>query len=163
MPNVGFYGGTSFREIGPAADMRIFFNCVRLAATRLSTAKDDGLLTDRLYRRYLRLDELDPATTLVAQIQEIFADTQVNAVDWINLDWNKLSKLDLSLPNLGEIFDRYLIGAKDLISNARGFEKRFHIYKPVITIITDTPRFYVEKRRPLAEYDALEGDPMWLR
>jgi len=32
-----------------------------------------------------------------------------------------------------------------------------------MTIISDLPRFHIDEMRPLAEYDALEGEPIWLR
>jgi len=32
-----------------------------------------------------------------------------------------------------------------------------------MTIISDLPRFVKDETRPLANYDALEGEPMWLR
>ena len=162
MKNVGFYGGCLILDLGPAVDMQLFFECVRFCITELPNGTDGGLLTDRLYRRYLRLEELDPAAKLVGQIREILTDTSTDTVNWTGFKPSQ-SRLDPSLPHLGALFDRYLNSALDLISNARGFQKKFNIYKPVITIITDTPRFYIERSRPLADYDALEGKPMWLR
>lgn len=164
MLNVGFYGGSEIRELGPASDMQVFFGCVCLAASYASPDEDYSVLTDRLYRRYLRLSELDFATDLISRVQKILNSIPANKVDWANIGWDSLSTgLNISSGSVGDVLVRYLDGARDLISNARGFEKRFHSYKPVITIITDTPRFYVEKRRPLADYDALEDEPMWLR
>ena len=32
-----------------------------------------------------------------------------------------------------------------------------------MTAVTDLPRVITDTKRPLAEYDALEGDPIWLR
>jgi hypothetical protein len=162
MKNVGFYGGSLICDLGSASDMRTFFGCVGLAASQLPNG--GSLLTDRLYRRYLRLEELDPAATLLEQVRDIMVNIPTDSVDWESLGWDAtVTNLTMSAPNLSQTMGRYLDSAQELISEARGFEKRFHIYKPVITIITDTPKFYVEKRRPLAEYDALEGEPMWLR
>jgi len=164
MPNVGFYGGSEIRDLGPASDMLTFFNCVRVVASRLLPDLDSSLLTDRLYRRYLKLDELDPTTDLIAHLQKVLISLPADCINWNALGWKESStKLDPTLSNIAEVLARYLDGAVDLIRNAKKFEKRFHIYKPVITIITDTPRFYVESNRPLADYDALEGEPMWLR
>ncbi|HEV2678012.1 MAG TPA: hypothetical protein VGV37_26005 [Aliidongia sp.] len=164
MFNVGFYGGSEIRELGPASDMQVFFGCTRLAASYATPDEDYSLLTDRLYRRYLRLNELNPATDLVSKARKVLNTMPADRVDWPKLGWDPLStRLNISSGSVGDVLVRYLDGARDLISNARGFEKRFHSYKPVITIVTDTPRFYIEKSRPLADYDALEGEPVWLR
>jgi len=37
------------------------------------------------------------------------------------------------------------------------------IQKTIMTAVTDLPRVITDTKRPLAEYDALEGDPIWLR
>ncbi|MDB5364062.1 MAG: hypothetical protein JWO51_5359 [Rhodospirillales bacterium] len=162
MEMVGFYGGFLILEIGPVADMRLFFDCIRFGMKDLPKGTDGGLLTDRLYRRYLRLEELDPATALLGQVREILKNIKTKTIDWSGFKPDQ-SELDRSLPNLGALFAPYLDSALTVISDARRFHKEFDSYKPVITIITSAPRFYVEKQRPLAEYDALEGEPMWLR
>ncbi len=79
--NVGFYGGTEIRQICPASDMQTFFGCVRLAAARLTAGGDNGLLTDRLYRRYLRRDELAPASSMLMEVREILTEIRPNTVD----------------------------------------------------------------------------------
>jgi len=144
--------------------MLTFFNCIRLVSSRLLPDLDSSLLTDRLYRRYLKLDELDATTDLLARLQETLIGLPADSVNWSEFGWEESSTgLDPTLKNIAEVLARHLDGAVDLIRNAKKFEKRFHIFKPVITIITDTPRFYAERNRSLVDYDALEGEPMWLR
>jgi hypothetical protein len=164
MYNVGFCGGSAVRELGPASDMQVFFGCLHLAIPYLATGHDGGLLTDRLYRRYLRLEELEPAAALLTQVHKILSDVPAKSVDWKSMGWvSALTKLSPSDQTVDLVIHRYLKGAQDLIDNARSYEKRFQEYRPVMTIISDLPRFVIDDRRPLAEYDALEGDPMWLR
>lgn len=164
MKNVGFYGGSLIIELGPIADMQAFFYAITIAALQLPTNEDSRLLTDRLYRRYLRVDELGPAIDLLNRIQKIMHEIPTNSVDWSDFKWEKpYSLLGKTKNTLGELLEKYLKSTQKIIKNAQSFQKKFNIYEPVITIITDTPRFYIESARPLAEYDALEGDPMWLR
>jgi hypothetical protein len=164
MTNVGFCGGSAVRELGPASDMRVFFRCVGLAVSRLPSGGDGGLLTDRLYRRYLRLEELNPATAFIAKVRAVLDDISTKSVDWKAMGWDLSStRLNLEEPNVSHVVHRYLNGAHDLIGNAASFEKRFQIYRPVMTIISDTPRFMIDSDRPLTEYDTLDGEPIWLR
>ena len=164
MINAGFYGGSLINGLGPTSDMKLFFNSITMVTAHLPKNSDKGLLTDRFYRRYLRLNDLDSVAALLAQTREIMKDIQTKDVNLENLGWNPdLSKLNRTDKNFSKFLEIYLDAADEIVSEARGFEKMFHIYKPVITIITNTPRFYVERTRPLAEYDSLEGDPMWLR
>ena len=163
MTSVGFCGGTSVLELGPASDMQVFFGCVELAVALLPSG-DGGLLTDRLYRRYLRLDQLDAAAKALEQVSDILSAVPTKDIDWASMHWNPAStKLTLSAPTVDQVVDRYLRGAQKRIGGARSFEKRFRVYQPVMTIISDLPRFVIDEKRPLAEYDALEGEPMWLR
>jgi hypothetical protein len=163
MANVGFCGGSTLLELGPTSDMQAFFGCVELAVARLPQG-DGGLLTDRLYRRYLKLEQLDAASEMLEQITGILSRTRTKDIDWASIHRNPAStQLLLSAATVDQVVDRYLKGAQDLIDDARSFEKRFGVYQPVMTIISDLPRFLIDEQRPLAEYDALEGEPIWLR
>ena len=115
-------------------------------------------------RRYLRLDQLDPASKALEQVSGVLSVTRTKDIDWASIHWNPAStKLTLSAPTVDHVLDRYLKGARKRIDGARSFEKRFGVYQPVMTIISDLPRFLIDEHRPLAEYDALEGEPIWLR
>lgn len=164
MANVGFCGGCSVRDLGSASDMKVFFNCIELAAARLPPNIDSKLLTDRLYRRYLRLEELAPAAALIVQVRDILADIPTDSINWKAMGWDpSATRLDLSPAKVSDVFRRHIKGALDLIENAESFNKRFDIYRPAITIASDLPRFVRDENRPLTDYDRLEGDPMWLR
>jgi len=45
-------------------------------------AQDWSLLTDRFYRRYLRIEELEPAGKLMNKVKEIFSALASDEVDW---------------------------------------------------------------------------------
>ena len=44
MKNVGFCGGDSILELGPVADMQVFFYSIKIAALRLPAGEDSRLL-----------------------------------------------------------------------------------------------------------------------
>jgi len=164
MKSVGFCGGYSILEIGPVADMQVFFYGIQIAALRLPAGEDGRLLTDRLYKRYLRLDELDQAAQLLQKIQNIMLQIPTKKVDWGDFKWDKShTNLEKSKKNLAELLERYFNSAYEIISDAQHFEKHFKNYRPVMTAVTDLGRVITDTNRPLAEYDALEGDPIWLR
>jgi hypothetical protein len=74
MRKIGFDGGHSMYELGPAPDVALFFNCLRRYAKEDHLEKDWSLLTDRLYRRYLRQQELGPAELLNLLVATSFTD-----------------------------------------------------------------------------------------
>ncbi|WP_134167095.1 hypothetical protein [Paraburkholderia caballeronis] len=72
MRKIGFNGGGLLYELGLASDVSLFFDCLGADTQEANHEQDWSLLTDRLYRRYLRLDELEPAFALMEQVQEFF-------------------------------------------------------------------------------------------
>ncbi|GGF21934.1 hypothetical protein GCM10011611_29990 [Aliidongia dinghuensis] len=164
MPNVGFFGGHTVHELGPAADMQAFFACVNIAASRLHLDPASLSLIDRLYRRYVRLEELQATALVIERIRAVMA-----AIPPQNVDWNSITppygatKLDISKPNLADLFSRYFLALDDATKSAESFYKKFGKYRPVLTIISDMPRFVIDEKRPMSDYDTLQGEPIWLR
>jgi len=164
MATVGFRGGWTVRELGSTSDMQAFFYCVRQAVPHLKDGSDQGLLTDRLYRRYLRANELEKASVLAKEIRGIMARMPSGSIDWETAGWiSNATQLDISQTSVAEVFDRYLDSIPYLSKDAQYFENKFKIYRPVMTIISDLPRLHIDQDRPLSEYDSLAGDPIWLR
>jgi hypothetical protein len=164
MVNVGFCGGSTMRELGSASDMKAFFNCIRLTAPHLARGGDDGLLTDRLYRRYLRSEELDQASAVAQETHDTMTGMPSNSIDWPSLGWiSTATRLDISQKTAADVFAKYFKDIQYLSECAKSFEIRFKIYRPVMTIISDLPRLHIDEMRPLVEYDSLEGEPIWLR
>jgi hypothetical protein len=164
MTNVGFRGGSTVRDLGTATDMKAFFHFVRRGLLDLENGGDYELLTDRLYRRYLRLEDLDKTSTFAQDIHDILMRMPSGSMDWKAAGWvPTATRLDLSRNTVADVFDRYINSISALSENAKSFERKFHIYRPVMTIISDLPRLHIDQSRPLAEYDLLESDPIWLR
>lgn len=171
MRHIGFSGGSSICELGPAPDVKLFFACLEAYAEQAYPEEDWSLLTDRLYKRYLRLDELDKASALMEQARQIFAEQPAaSSVEWdVDMLANReKSLLDPNQPTLAEVFGKYFEHFAYCVESARINYEAFksdpgYSYEPVRTVISDLAGFARDKNKPLAEYDALEGEPFWLQ
>lgn len=162
MKNVGFYGGSSLRELGPSADVALFFECLDTYVAKGSGSWD--LLKDRLYRRYLKEDELNEASALMRKVKEAFAELPSSSVDWGNLlNVPNQTRLDPHQSNLMQVFFSYFEAFDYCVESAIVFLKSWNIYQPVRLVVSDLPDFMNEKKRLLEQYDDLEGSPFWLR
>ncbi|ULU26781.1 hypothetical protein DYST_03729 [Dyella terrae] len=164
MRNIGFCGGSSMCELGPVSDVTLFFDCISAYAAA-STDKNWSLLTDRLYRRYVRQDDLDETSGLMAEVRNVFSTIPSAAVDWSALDVlpNSSSRLKSNLATLGLVFARYFDTFDVCVASAKLFYESWKIYQPVRVGTTDVPAFMTDKKRPLADYEALDGEPFWRR
>jgi hypothetical protein len=162
MRNVGFCGGSSIRELGPVSDVTLFFDCVTAFAVP-STDENWLLVTDRLYRRYVRLDDLDETSRLMRKVREAFSDVSKAAVDWSGLDVlpSLSTRLDVTKATLDLVFSNYFEQFEYCASSAKLFYESWKIYQPVKVAISDMPAFMTEKKRPLEAYDHLDGLPYW--
>src|ERR1700754_2763403 len=162
MRKIGFHGGARICELGPAPDVSLFFNCLRYYAERDHEEQDWGLLTDRLYRRYLRRNEVVPALALMVQAREIFAQKPAaSSVEWdaAMLANPEKSWLNPDQPTLADVFSKYFESFVSACGSAQSFFDTFNMYQPVRVVISDLAGFARDKNKPLADYDALEGKP----
>ncbi len=171
MRNIGFSGGSSIRELGPAPDVVLFFNCLRTYAEQDHPEADWSLLTDRLYRRYLRLEELDNASVLMERVRSIFSEkSAASSIEWDStiLANTEKSWLNPNQATLAEVFSKYFRSFSYCVESAKiNYDalksEPGYSYEPVRIVISDLQGFARDQNKPLAEYDALEGDPFWLR
>ena len=164
MKNVGFHGGSSICELGPSADVVLFFDCLNAYAAKPHPEKNWSLLTDRLYRRYLKQDELDEASALMKNAKDIFGSVPSASVDWKEISAAPgLSRLNPDQKNLADVFSKYFENFDYCVESSKVFFKSWNIYQPVRTVISDLPDFMTDKKRPLDQYEVLEGKPFWLR
>ena len=162
---IGYEGGNSIYDVGTNYDFLLFFDCLDYFVVKNHPEQDWSLLSDRLYRRYLRLEELDQAAVLMNQAQQIFSGLSSTEIDWTETLPNdkNLSWLDPNQANLAEIFSKFFDYFTEAKESAISFFECFQIYQPLKIIPTNISAIMIEKRRPLQEYDDLEGKPFWLR
>ncbi|QCX49533.1 hypothetical protein [Ralstonia pseudosolanacearum] len=166
MRTIGFHGGSSLCELGTVSDVVLFFDCLSMYVESARPEQDWSLLSDRLYRRYLREDELDAALRLMEQAKQIFSThPAATAVNWdpALLGDRQRTWLDPTRPTLADVFAKYFECFSHCVESSKIFMSSWNMYKPVRTVIADLPDFAVEKKRSLEEYDSLEGEPLWRR
>ncbi len=164
MRNVGFFAGPSLFELGPVADVQIFFDCVAAFAVPQHPELDWTLLTDRFYRRYLRLEELRPAQVLMDHAKAAFERTPSQAVDWQNISKpSAVTRLNPSGPSLVDVFKKYFEAFSHCRESAEIFLETFRQYQPLKIVVSDMPAFLKDKSRLPQDYDSLDGAPFWKR
>lgn len=169
MNKVGLDGGSSLCELGTAKDVIAFFYCVDkfvVNSDRFSEV-DFKLLTDRLYRRYIRQEELGRAEELMLMVRDFFCEINYSDVDWsaAGVDFNQ-TLLEFNCKSLADIFSSFFVCFSHCSESAAINYEAFkaysgYVYEPVRIIISDLPEYFVEKNRTLDEYDKLSGLPFW--
>ena len=162
--NVAFYGGHSIYTLGPASDAAVFFRCVAHALAGQRSGPHTALITDRLYRRYLRQDELEPASQEMQVIGETFSARRARDVDWHDIGVSvRETILPLKSETLAEVFAAYFLSFEKAKNSAIAFFEAFKRYNPVRIVFADLPDFALDKRRPLEDYDRNDRSPFWLQ
>lgn len=135
MKKVGFMGGSSIFETGTIQEMIDFFDY--LLGLNTSSAEKD--LIDRLYKKYIRYQELD-----------CFENFVIGLKNSSNLELN---------------YTKYFDAILTCIESAKIFYNSWDIYQPLKVGFTDVPYCIDDKNRPHELYDALAEDdlPFWLR
>lgn len=166
---IGFTGGGSICELGPAADVQLFFDCLSTYVVKKDQERDWSVLTDRLYRRYLRASELDAACALMQRAHEVFAELpnfapqlRGRTADHSN------TRLDSRKATLADMFSHFFGNFAHCAESAKTSYDTFksypgYRYEPVRIAITDEPWSMAEEQRPLSAYDELDGVPFWRR
>lgn len=167
MKIIGLDGGHTVYELGPVSDVQLFFDCIQECVVPRSPDGDWTLLTDRLYRRYLRQAELEPASVLMDRARTVLLSLPTNSMDWEGRYSGDpgSSRLDMDGESLGDVFSRYFQLFTKARDSALSFLSEFAIYQPVRVISSSLPHFAIEKDVSLDQYDELASNeiPFWLR
>lgn len=138
---IGVTGGSSLVELGSAHYVYEFFLFLDSEKNALIDSIGSNAILDRLFRRYIRREEINGMSALL----------------------KRANMLDLNR-RFSKVFEGILYCIESAEVNFQGFKScPGYLYEPVRLIIADQPWFLLEKKRPLIEYDELQGDPFWLR
>ena len=144
MSMVGFCGGCTMYEVGLSQVMENFFEALRRVLQSAPSDMDRSLVLDRLYKRYVRFEDID-------KTKKIMDYCKAGLIDVGNIDESN-----------GQ-FIRYFRSFESCLSSAIHFRQAFGDYQPIKIAITDLPWCILEGQRSLHEYDQLEDKPFWLR
>ncbi|WCG83206.1 hypothetical protein [Pectobacterium sp. A5351] len=172
MKTIGFSGGDLVVELGTVNDFSLFFQCIN-NVTKLNYPDEDwDILVDRLYKRYLRLEELSLAKEKMNRVRDLFSIFPSTSIDWDHkmIVCREKSWINPNQAMLSDIFKRYFEAFLECVESAEINYQLFNSYQgyeyeAVKTVISDLPWFIEDKNRPLEQYDALGPDdlPFWLR
>ena len=165
----GFIGGGSIFNLGTDSDMQLFFDCISYYVLPKYPDQNWSIITDRLYRRYLKLEELDAAVALMKLVEKEFKQLDREAFDWSKiLSGQVKSDLDRAKSTLFEIFGKYFETFYECIECAiRNYEwfksDPDYKYQPVMVAITTIPYCVSYSQIPLSVFDNLQPDekPIW--
>ncbi|EBJ4206835.1 TPA: hypothetical protein ACS9WW_004172 [Salmonella enterica subsp. enterica serovar Muenchen] len=172
MKNVGFSGGALTVQLGKSDDMLLFFKCIKVVASEVGGGNDWSLITDKLYRRYLSLEDAMSAANLMEVLRSRFASAFCDEEPWrkIIIEAKKDSLLPVTHVTLLDLFNRYFSAFSECFESAMVMHNEFkefpgYKYEPLKIVRTDMPQNLEDHHRSLSEFDELtkEAQPFWLR
>ena len=166
MRSIAIFGGNSINVLGPISDILIFFQCIDTYVIKANLKEDYSLLTDRLYKRYLRREEVGKASEEMNLVKNLFSQIPTDQVNFENLGIDlENTRLALSEATLDKVFIKYFNHFEDCKETCTLAQEILGYFQPVRFVIGDLPYFMVDKNRPLADYDNLPDDaePFWMR
>ncbi|MDC5521740.1 hypothetical protein NRA58_15150 [Acinetobacter baumannii] len=141
--NVGFCGGYDMYESGSSDEIQNFFDTIHDLALTNPNNLDWSLVLDRLYKRYVRFDDIDKTKEII--------------------DFCKSVLIKAGDDEKNNPFLKYFRHFYSSVSSAISFYETFGEYRPIKITVIDLPWYILEEKRPLEEYDQLEGEPFWSR
>ena len=162
---VAVCGGGNVKQLGLTSEVVAFFIHVRRFASTSLGPEQQNLLLDRLYRRYLRIEEVESSLAALTIVQRCFEGIRSGDVDWkalgVDLSKPRFQSPDTSLAFVWSDLIRRVTECGDAsIYFCHSAKSRF--LDPVRLSRSDFASLDREKKRPLGEYDALDGPRFWL-
>jgi hypothetical protein len=161
---VGIFGGSFVYELGTAVDMQFFFDCIQKHVVRESKDAKWQLLSDRLYRRYVKQEDLLATLALMEEVKTVFSN--VNTCDVEESyppEYHGTSKLDFGKKMLADLFFDFFDRFAFCKESAERFQAKWNQYLAVRVVVANMPGFIEDKMRKLEQYDNLTGKPLWMR
>lgn len=170
MKTVGLAGGSLIFELGSHMDVQLFFECLDAFVFSKHPGPHWRLLSDRLYKRYLKLDELDEASALMREAQKELQKLPSIEIDWQDYAANSAATSNSLQPaaiTLEKVFEKYFAAFALCVKSAKSSYEIFskhggYQYEPVRFIVTNVPWFTIENARPLKDYDENSVRPFWM-
>lgn len=161
---VGYRGGSSFFQLCYKEDMEAFFKIINDYVITNYPEENFSLITKDLYRKYIKLKDLEKSLDLMKKIQLEFKKINTKKINWNKIGINCSStKLDLNKNNLLEVFDSFFKSFEHCAESARLSYEAFKFYEPVTITLSDIISSVIFKEISLEEYDKLTDQdlPFW--
>ncbi len=158
-------GGGRISQLGHANDIQVFFGCIDRYAGDVLDQTGRHLILDRLYKRYLRLEETAPAAAAMITVQRHFAKIPTASIDWAALGLQpETSEFKLGLDTAGAVFDErgYFRRFQGCVNSVLYRHEHGETFFPIMLSRSDFESIRHAETRPREEYDTLDGPPFWL-
>ena len=162
---LAFRGGDLILQVGSLDDVLCFFELIKTYAAPSLDQNDQFLLMDRLYKRYLRLEETPAAVEAMGRVQDCLSLIPISSVAWDDYNMRPgLTALDLQESTLAGVVSHFFKSFSRCASSTIFCQNddTHPFFRPVKICRSDFGSLDRENRRPLEEYDTLQGPPFWI-
>jgi hypothetical protein len=164
---IAFVGGDRINILGSATDVLCFFYLIKKFTAPFLNQKEQLIILDRLFKRYLTIEETPVAVNVMKFIQEKFDEIPFSDINWQEFGVDKQPKLfHETTGSLREATNNCFARFYECASSVLYIHNIQNgvFFRPVKLSRSDFGSLYEADKRPLAEYDALDKDalPFWL-
>jgi len=162
---VGVLAAMTLAEIGFVADLSVFFNTVIKLLENGTEGSVFPWVTEKLYRRSLKENELILVKQQLDEIRNEFSKIELSNSDLVGLGLNiEKTAFDINEKNLSMLFKRVFDAYDEAFECSQAYRETFKEYIPVRLGVTDAPYYIDDINRPESEYESLDinSQPFWL-
>jgi len=164
--NVGILAAMTLAEVGPASDVKGFFNLVlSLLENGIKSSKYPWVM-EKLYRGSLAYDELYKVKSELDSIKNEFLAISPDNIEWSSFEVDKNhSRLNFEARSLFSVFERFFKAFDEALECTEVYYQSFNEYIPVRVGFTDAPHYIDDVNRTSEQYNASgpNDPPFWLR
>lgn len=163
------YKGIDVYIIALVSDVKTFFECVDRYVDSSKLSYPIDLITDKLYRRSIKFEELDSVAGLMHEIEEQFKKIKTKDIDWSKTSFiPEDTNLDLPTDNLGVFFRKCFRAFNGAEANVKFCKTKEGYNNPSFSIrlvCSNLPFCSIDSKITDEQFDALEEDdePIWMR
>lgn len=143
---IGFSSANHVIEVDTAIGFLNFFGCIKKYITWDKNSTWEDLICNRLYKRYVKKDNLEATEFALNFIADKFKDI-----------------FNTKGESLFDIFRNYFESYSKSTNYSKMFLEKYNEYIPIIICTTSLPHCVIDTERSLEKYDTLDGPPFWTR
>jgi len=166
MKNVGILAAMTLAEVGPASDVKGFFNVVLSLLENGTKGSKYPWVMEKLYRGSLAYDDLSKVKNELDSIKKEFSAILPDNIEWSSFGIDKNhSRLNFEGRSLFSVFERFFKAFDEALECTEVYYQSFNEYIPVRVGFTDAPHYIDDVNRTSEQYNALgpNDEPFWLQ
>ena len=166
MKNVGILAAMTLAEVGPASDVKGFFNVVLSLLENGTKGSKYPWVMEKLYRGSLAYDDLYKVKNELDSIKNEFSAILPDNIEWSSFGIDKNhSRLNFEGRSLFSVFERFFKAFDEALECTEVYYQSFNEYIPVRVGFTDAPHYIDDVNRTSEQYNALgpNDEPFWLQ